>query len=337
MKSLCLQKEKSGHLLRNVLLLQILGIIFVKTIYAFNIDSIRKSIGKELTPDESAVIIKKEHEKLLNDKIKTIANNFTELDSIGYTKEIFQYINSDSIGGDLYKKVKIIQATYKHKTEGDFYKTYYWLEQADLILMSAISCTQSYYQITKRLLPNKVPQVTGELLHAYANGEIYDSAASLYSLFRYHLGVNDKCKAYSSIIKKVKADKNLSFILKYSNSERFYYYIEDLSVDSLIMVFNEIHSFDKRELGILEKWDEECTLKLLFSNLFKYYQKFTSIKIEDLEKNEKLKYEYQKLLSLFKNKSTLDMFKYWDVKFSINNDKTIYPEVKKYIEQINGK
>lgn len=309
----------------------------MKAVYAFNLDSIKKSIGNELSPEESVIIVKREHDKLLKDMIETIANDINELDSIGYTKEALQYVNGDSIGEDLYKKVRIIQATYKHKMEGDFYKNYNWLEQADLVLMSAISCTQSYHQITKRLLPNKVPQVTGEQLHAYCKGEIYDSAASLYSLFRYHLGIDEKCKAYSLIIEKVKMDKNLAFILKYSNVERFYYYLEDLSIDSLIMVFNEIHSFTKRELGILEKWDEESTLKLLFNNFFKYYQKFIAIKPEETVENEKLRAEYKKLLSMFKNKSTLDMFKYWDIKFLMTKEKTIYPVVKKYIEQLNAR
>ena len=330
-----LKMKRSGHIIPKLLLLQIILLVITEFAYGIDFDSLMKSPEKKLTPAESAEIIKKEHDKVLRERKDVIEKGFNELDSIGYTKEIFQYIIGDSAGEDLYKKVKNIRATYKHNTSGNFNENCRRLDEADIVLMTANNCAICYLQIKNRLLPNEVPKVTGEQLRAYLKEGINDSAVSLYRLFRYHLGIDSSCKAYGPIVGKLKKDKILSFILKYSTNERFYYYLESLSIDSLIMVFNEVQSFSRSELEILEKWDEEYTLEKLYNNLFKYYQQIKNINIEDAKKDEKLKSEYQKLLSLFNSKSTLKMLDYWDVRFKDTMDGTMYPEVREYIKNLH--
>jgi hypothetical protein len=332
-----LKMKRSGHTRHKIFITQIILIVFIKCVFAINLDSISKLQPKEYTPEESAKIVQKEQERILNEKREIIENIFKQIDSVGYSKEKLQYIIGDSAGLELFKRVKIIRSEYRKKQNGYFNRDAERLDENIITLNTVISTVQSYFWIKNLLLPNKVPSVTGDQLRDYQRNGIYDSASSLYTLFRLNLGIDSSCKAYGPIINKIKKDKIFSFVLKYSSKERFYAYFDELSLDSLLMVFDEVHNFTDREKEILEKWDYERTLEHLFNNLFKYYQQIKNINIEDTKKDEKLKSKYQKLLSLFKNKSTLKMLDYWDVRFKDTMDGTMYPEVREYIKNLHKK
>lgn len=308
----------------------LLTVIFRCVAYCLNIDGLVESLGAKSPSEVDSSIVINEQVKTLKEMRESIDQQFRELDSIGYTKEMFIYVCGKIEGERIFNKAKILRTKYRRPVGKSFEENARYLEDAFVGNMITVNCVHSYFDIKKWLLPYDVPIVTGEQMKAYHEGNYSDSVAGLYLLFKRYIGIDSLCEAYTTIRKKILKDKNLAFISKYSNHEMLYYYLEDLSIDSLSEIFKEIHRFNKREISILTKWDEEHTLIKLYYNITDYYKNFQQLTECDstIEQNTE---QYIKLKKFFQEENTSKMIRYWDEKFKYEKNKILYSEIKEFI------
>lgn len=289
--------------------------------------------AKCLSFDSNSVIIKRDQEKELNNLRSILRENISILDKAGYSEEMFIYMYGEDEGRKLFHEINNIKTKYNKPVRKSFDENWWYLEDALTTIMGADNCINDYHYITKWLLPNEVPEVTGEQMAAYDKGNFKDTAAALYRGFFYCVRMNKECKVYNLIRKKILKDKNIALVDKYSSDERLYYYLENMSIDSLRNVFNEIHQFNERELSILTKWSDEFTLETLYRNIDYYYNKVIRYRqSESTNENEKL--EIEKILRFFKEKSTVKMFDYWDDKFIGEENKFNYSKIREFVKSL---
>lgn len=328
--------------MRSLECVAIIILLLAKFGISLDIESIKKKYGKPLSPQESAALVKREEEKTLSFLKESIAKSLSVLEKEKKLKEILMYMDGEQAGLEKFTRLNSIKENYSDHSEYSFEMYYSYLCDVDVFIMELVSCLYSYRIIAEKLLPNSVPLVTGEQLESYQNGKSEDSAASLFILFKYHIGIDKSCKAYNDIIGKILQDNYLKFIYDYSNlkkdsrNSRLYYLLEKMSLDSLREVFDIVLNLKKRELGILTNWGEESTLFYLYNNVYRYVQQARSYENQvALSENEQL--AYSEIVRFLKEKNITKMYALWDKKFAEEIEKTDYLEIKAYIESLRLK